>query len=126
MATQSCITKQPGRLGAFERYLTAWVALCILAGILLGRVAPGVAVFLDGLAIYVDEAPVISIPIAVCLFFMMYPIMVKINFADVVKSGKSAKPVGLTLFINWIIKPFTMYAISVFFLGSLFPGQSVP
>ncbi|MBN1446281.1 MAG: ACR3 family arsenite efflux transporter, partial [Candidatus Omnitrophica bacterium] len=60
------------------------------------------------------------IPIAVCLFLMMYPIMVKIDFAEVIKAGKSGKPVGLTLFVNWAIKPFTMYVISYFFLGILF------
>jgi ACR3 family arsenite transporter len=109
-------------LGLFERYLTVWVVLCIVAGIFLGKVAPGMARWLDGLAIYVGEAPVVSIPIAVCLFFMMYPIMVKIDFAEVLKAGRNAKPVGLTLFINWAVKPFTMYAISVFFLGFLFRG----
>lgn len=109
-------------LGFFERYLTVWVLLCIAAGIVLGKAAPGVATFLDGLAIHVGDAPVVSIPIAVCLFFMMYPIMVKIDFAEVLKAGKSAKPVGLTLFINWVVKPFTMYGICVFFLGTLFLG----
>ncbi len=113
---------RPRSLGFFERYLSVWVALCIVAGILLGKVAPGMARWLDGLAIYVGKAPVVSIPIAVCLFFMMYPIMVKIDFAEVWKAGKNAKPVGLTLLINWAVKPFTMYAISVFFLGSLFLG----
>ena len=106
----------------FERYLTLWVGLCIIAGILLGKAAPGVAAWLDGLALYVGKAPVVSIPIAVCLFFMMYPIMVKIDFAEVVKAGKNARPVALTLFVNWGIKPFTMYAISLFFLGTLFKG----
>lgn len=109
-------------LGFFERYLTLWVVLCILAGIALGKVAPGVATYLDGLAIYVGEAPVVSIPIAICLFLMMFPIMVKIDFAEVVKAGKSGRPVGLTLFVNWAIKPFTMYAISALFLGVLFLG----
>lgn len=107
-------------LGVFERYLTVWVILCILAGIGLGRIAPGVATFLDGLAIYVGGAPVVSIPIAICLFFMMYPIMVKIDFAEVISAGRTPKPVALTLFANWAIKPFTMYAIGVFFLGTLF------
>ena len=107
-------------LGFFERYLTVWVILCILAGIGLGRVAPGLATFLDGLAIHVGGAPVVSIPIAICLFFMMYPIMVKIDFAEVIKAGRTPKPVALTLFANWAIKPFTMYAIAVFFLGTLF------
>ena len=106
----------------FERYLTVWVGLCIIGGILLGKIAPGLAKALDGMAITVNGAPVVSIPIAVCLFFMMYPIMVKIDFASVIRAGKSGKPVFWTLFINWCIKPFTMYAISIFFLGIAFKG----
>ena len=106
----------------FERYLTVWVALCIVGGILLGKVAPGLAKYLDGMSIFVNGAPVVSIPIAICLFFMMYTIMVKIDFASVVKAGKSGKPVWLTLFVNWAIKPFTMYGIALLFLGVLFRG----
>ena len=114
-------TPRPAKgLSVFERYLTLWVVVCIGAGIGLGKLAPGVARSLDAMAISVNGAPVVSIPIAVCLFFMMYPIMVKIDFAEVVKAGKSGKPVGLTLFVNWAIKPFTMYAIAVFFLGIAF------
>ena len=104
----------------FERYLTVWVGLCIVGGIVLGKVAPEMAAKLDGMAVFVDGAPVVSIPIAICLFFMMYPIMVKIDFASVVKAGKSGKPVWLTLFVNWAVKPFTMYAIAYLFLGVLF------
>ncbi len=104
----------------FERYLTVWVGLCIIGGVLLGKIAPGLAKTLDGMSIDVNGAPVVSIPIAICLFFMMYPIMVKIDFSSVIKAGKSGKPVFLTLFVNWCIKPFTMYAIALFFLGFLF------
>ena len=111
-------------LSIFEKYLTLWVLLCIVAGIILGRLAPNLAVKLDALSIYQ-----VSIPIAICLFFMMYPIMVKIDFAEVVKAGKTPKPVLLTLFINWAIKPFTMYAIATLFLGYLFrnflPGTEI-
>lgn len=107
-------------LSFFEKYLTLWVALCIACGIVLGKLVPGLATFLDGFAITVGEAPIVSIPIAVCLFFMMYPIMVKIDFSEVVKAGKSMRPVGLTLFVNWAIKPFSMYAIALLFLGLLF------
>ena len=103
------------KLNIFEKYLTLWVFLCIIAGIILGRIAPDVAVQLDSFSIYQ-----VSIPIAICLFFMMYPIMVKIDFAEVVKAGKTPKPVLLTLFINWAIKPFTMYAIATLFLGYIF------
>jgi len=126
MAAEACLTKQPKGLSVFEKYLTVWVILCIAGGIVLGKVAPGFAKALDGLAIYVDEAPVVSIPIAVCLFLMMYPIMVKIDFAEVLKAGKSIKPVGLTLVVNWAIKPFTMYAIALFFLGTVFYGLIGP
>jgi len=106
----------------FERFLTLWVFLCIIGGMILGKIAPEVAQYLDGMAISVDGAPVVSIPIAICLFFMMYPIMVKIDFGSVIKAGKSGKPVFLTLIINWCIKPFTMYAIAILFLGFLFKG----
>ena len=123
MTTQ---TNERKLTNVFERYLTVWVALCIVGGILLGKVAPGVAKYLDGLSIFVNGAPVVSIPIAICLFFMMYPIMVKIDFASVVKAGKSGKPVWLTLFVNWAIKPFTMYAIALFFLGFVLKGLIGP
>lgn len=106
----------------FERYLTLWVGLCILAGIALGKIAPGIAQKLDSFSLSVNGAPVVSIPIAVCLFFMMYPIMVKIDFGSVIEAGKSGRPVLLTLFINWCIKPFTMYGIALLFLGVLLRG----
>jgi len=110
------------RMQGFERLLTVWVFLCMVVGIALGRIAPGLARSLDGMTLDVDGAPVVSIPIAICLFFMMYPIMVKIDFTEVVAAGKSARPVLLTLFVNWCIKPFTMLAIASFFLGTLFLG----
>jgi len=110
-------------MGIFERYLTVWVMLCIIAGILLGQFAPAVATTLDAMSIDINGAPVISVPIAICLFFMMYPIMVKIDFAAVVRAGKNVKPVGLTLFINWAVKPFTMYLIAYAFLGIVFKSM---
>jgi len=122
MTEQKAEQVQTKGLNVFEKYLTVWVILCIIGGIVLGKFAPWFAATLDGMAIYVNKAPVVSIPIAVCLFFMMYPIMVKIDFTEVLKAGKSVKPVGLTLLVNWAIKPFTMYAISLFFLGVLFHG----
>lgn len=112
------------RLSNFERYLTVWVLLCIVGGISLGKAAPGIATTLNDASLYQ-----VSIPIAVCLFFMMYPIMVKIDFSRVVKSVRTPTPVLLTLFINWAIKPFTMFAIAYFFLGYLFkdflPGTEI-
>ena len=104
-----------GQLNFFERYLTVWVALCIVAGIMLGRSFPGVAVALDSMSLYQ-----VSIPIAICLFFMMYPIMVKIDFSQAKRAAQTPKPVLLTLVVNWLIKPFTMVVIAQFFLGGLF------
>ena len=106
------------QLTFFEKYLTGWVIGCIGLGIVLGKVFPRMAIELDKFSIYQ-----VSIPIAVCLFFMMYPIMVKIDFAEVVKAGKTPKPVMLTLIVNWCIKPFTMLAISTLFLGVIFKGM---
>ncbi|WP_265822103.1 ACR3 family arsenite efflux transporter [Geovibrio ferrireducens] len=106
----------------FEKYLTLWVALCIIGGIALGKIAPELAKTLDGMSINVSGTPVVSLPIAVCLFFMMYPIMVKIDFEKVIRAGRSGRPVFLTLFINWCVKPFTMYIIALVFLGFLFRG----
>jgi ACR3 family arsenite transporter len=120
MSTEACITKQPQGLSFFEKYLTVWVLVCVAVGIVLGSAAPGVAAFLDGLTIDVSGAPVVSVPIAFCLFFMMYPIMVKIDFAEIIKAGRNTKPVALTLIVNWGIKPFSMYAIAIIFLGTIF------
>jgi len=103
------------KLSIFEKYLTLWVFLCIIAGIILGRIFPDMASMLDRMSI-----AQVSIPIAICLFFMMYPIMVKIDFAEVISAGKTPKPVLLTLFANWAIKPFTMVGIATLFLGILF------
>src|SRR3989338_3462502 len=111
------IIHEERRLSFFEKYLTGWVLLCISLGILLGKLFPQAAITLDQFSIYQ-----VSIPIAICLFFMMYPIMVKIDFAEVIKAGKAPKPVILTLFVNWCIKPFTMLAIATLFLGFLFKG----
>ncbi|MBN8453159.1 ACR3 family arsenite efflux transporter [Accumulibacter sp.] len=111
---------EPRRMNSvFERYLSLWVLLCIAGGIALGKLAPKVAQELDRMSLDVAGAPVVSIPIAVCLFFMMYPIMVKIDFASVIQAGRSGRPVLLTLFVNWAVKPFTMYAIAFLFLGVL-------
>ena len=118
------IIKEERKLNFFERYLTLWVIGCIGLGIVLGKVFPNFAITLDKISIYQ-----VSIPIAICLFFMMYPIMVKIDFKEVIKAGRTPKPVLLTLFINWFVKPFTMLGISALFLGVIFknflPGVEI-
>jgi len=91
------------KLGVFEKYLTIWVVLCILVGIGLSRLFPDISIVLNQF-----QYAHISIPIAVCLFFMIYPIMVQIDFKKVIEAGKTPKPVAITIFVNWAIKPFTM------------------
>ena len=111
----SQVVKAGSQLNYFEKYLTLWVLACIMGGIILGKLFPGIAQTLDSMSIYN-----VSLPIAVCLFFMMYPIMVKIDFSRAVQAAKTPKPVVLTLVINWLIKPFTMVVFAQFFLGWLF------
>ncbi|MFP3896437.1 MAG: ACR3 family arsenite efflux transporter [Anaerolineales bacterium] len=115
---------QEKKLSFFERYLTLWVLLCIGVGIALGRLAPQVAVTLDSITVYH-----VSIPIAVCMFFMIYPIMVKIDFSQLIKVSKNPKPIVLSTVIDWLIKPFTKYLLVLFFMGFLFrnliPGTEI-
>lgn len=98
-------------LGFFERYLTLWVALCMGAGIGLGAMFPRAAARLNALSI-----AQVNIPVAVFLFAMMYPIMVQIDFSEVVEAVKHPKPVLVTLVVNWAIKPFTMLFFAWLFL----------
>jgi len=109
--------KEERRLGLWEKYLTLWVALCILFGVLLGRALPQISKILASLTV-----AQVSVPIAICLFFMIYPIMVQIDFGEVKKAVRSPKPVALTLFMNWAVKPFTMAFFAWFFLSVVF-GQ---
>lgn len=113
--SRSAAVQAGSDLSFFERYLTVWVFLCIGIGIALGRTFPAIATTLDAMSIYQ-----VSIPIAICLFFMMYPIMVKIDFTQAKQAFRAPKPVVLTLVVNWLIKPFTMVAFAQFFLGWLF------
>ena len=103
------------KLGIWEKYLTVWVALCIAAGTLLGRVFPQISDTLSRL-----EVASVSIPIAVCLFAMIYPIMVQISFEEIKRAALSPKPIALTLIANWAIKPFTMALLAWFFLSLVF------
>ena len=103
------------KLTFFHKYLTVWVALCIGAGIALGAALPGLAGFLNSLAI-----AQVNIPVAVLLFAMMYPIMVQIDFSEVVNAFKAPKPVILTLVVNWAIKPFTMFFFAWLFMRVIF------
>lgn len=98
-------------LSFFHKYLTVWVALCILVGVGLGSAFPGAAAFLDSLSV-----EHVNIPVAIFLFAMMYPIMVQIDFKEVGNAFKAPRPVLLTLIVNWGIKPFTMFFFALLFM----------
>ena len=109
------------RLGIWEKYLTIWVALCIGAGTFLGRVFPQIS---DALARL--EIAHISIPIAILVFAMIFPIMVQISFEEIKSATRSPKPIALTLFANWAVKPFTMALVAWLFLGVIFSDFLTP
>jgi len=109
------------KLGVWGKYLTLWVILCIGAGIGLGRLFPGLSDILAKL-----EVANISIPIAILLFAMIYPIMVQISWEEIKNALRSPKPIGLTLFANWAVKPFTMALFAWLFLGVIFKGFLSP
>ncbi|MFW5873593.1 MAG: ACR3 family arsenite efflux transporter [Bacillota bacterium] len=102
-------------LGIFERYLTIWVALCIIIGVLVGRYLPAVPNTLEQW-----EYAQISIPVAILIWFMIYPMMVQIDFTSIVEASKKPKGLGVTLATNWLIKPFTMYFFAWLFLQVIF------
>ena len=124
VTTPALPTIEARGLSLFERYLTLWVAGAIVFGTAISVAIPGAAVQLDRLS-YAQ----VSLPVAVCLFFMMFPIMVKIDFSRVKEAARTPRPVLLTLAVNWLVKPFTMYLIAYLFLAVLFrhliPGSEV-
>jgi len=99
-----------GSLGIFEKYLTVWIALCIVAGLLVGRFLPQFGQFMDSL-----KFRSLSIPIGILLFFMMYPTVVGIRFSDIKKAAKRPKPLLVTIIANWVIAPplMTLYANTI-------------
>ncbi|MFO8034175.1 MAG: ACR3 family arsenite efflux transporter [Candidatus Bipolaricaulota bacterium] len=105
------------KLSVFERYLTLWVALCILVGIGIGWLLPVVPELLKR-----AEVAQISIPVAILIWLMIYPMMVQIDFSSIVQAGKRPKGLGLTLAANWGVKPFTMAGISALFMFVIFGG----
>lgn len=108
-------------LGVFERYLTLWVALCIVAGILVGQFLPMIPDTLNKFEYYN-----VSIPVAILIWLMIYPMMLKIDFGSIINATRKPKGLIVTCTTNWLIKPFTMYAISAFFFFIVFKGIIAP
>ncbi|HDQ14302.1 MAG TPA: arsenical-resistance protein, partial [Sediminispirochaeta sp.] len=103
------------QMSVFEKYLSLWVSLCIVAGTLIGRFVPAIPEFLSTL-----EYARVSIPVAVLIWLMIYPMMLKVDFSSIVNATKKPKGLTVTTVTNWLIKPFTMYLIAYFFLKVLF------
>lgn len=102
-------------ISLFQRYLTIWVFLCMTAGILVGKIIPVVPERLNELSI-----AGISVPIAILIWIMIYPMMMKVDFESIKQVGKNPKGLVITCIVNWLIKPFTMYGISYIFLFIVF------
>ena len=102
-------------MSIFERYLTLWVALCIVAGIALGHVLPAMFAAIAG-----AEVARVNIPVAVLIWLMIIPMLLKIDFGALGKIRQHWRGVGVTLFINWAVKPFSMALLGTVFIGHVF------
>jgi len=102
-------------MGLFERYLSLWVGLCIVAGVVLGNAAPGLFQFFASL-----EVARVNLPVAVFIWVMIYPMMVQVDFSSIREVGRRPRGLALTLVVNWLIKPFTMAALGWLFFRVIF------
>ncbi len=109
------------RIGFFAKYLSFWVFLCIVLGVAIGYFLPGVPAFLGRF-----EYARVSIPVAILIWLMIYPMMLKVDFTSIKNAGRKPKGLAVTLVVNWLIKPFTMYAIAWFFLKVVFKALIPP
>ena len=124
MATQSVVAARPA-ISPFERYLSVWVALCIVGGIALGHAAPRLFALIAA-----AEVARVNLPVAVLIWLMIIPMLLKIDFGAIGSVKQHWKGVGVTLFINWAVKPFSMAALGTVFIGWLFapllPSAEIP
>lgn len=108
-------TEKKQDMGLFQRYLSLWVLLCMVAGVLIGKFLPGIPQFLNQF-----EYANVSIPIAILIWLMIYPMMLKVDFQSIRDVGKNPKGLYVTWVTNWLIKPFTMFGIAWFFFYVVF------
>jgi ACR3 family arsenite transporter len=112
------VTTSGKRLNFFERYLTLWVLLCMVVGIAMGKLLPGMTDVLRRLEF--GEGSQINIPIAILIWLMIYPMMIKIDFTSILDVRKKPRGLLITLFVNWLVKPFSMALIGWIFFKHLF------
>jgi len=114
----------PKRLAFFERYLTLWVFLCMIAGVALGKLAPGITTSLSKLEF--GQGSRVNVPIAVLIWLMIYPMMLKVDFTALGGIARKPKGLGVTLFINWLVKPFSMALLAWLFMQHAFSAWISP
>ena len=112
------------RLNVVERYLSLWVLLCMLVGVAVGKLLPGAVTALSKLEF--GEGSQVNVPIAVLIWLMIYPMMLKIDFGSLGGIAKRPKGLLITLFINWLVKPFGMAFLSWVFLQNVFAAWIAP
>lgn len=112
--------KEPG-ISIFQRYLTLWVLLCMVLGVLIGKYLPAVPAFLNRF-----EYAKVSIPMAILIWLMIYPMMMRVDFQSIKNVGKSPKGLFVTWVTNWLIKPFSMYGIASLFFFVIFKAFITP
>lgn len=105
-------------MNIFERYLTLWVGLCMIAGVVIGKVFPGITMALSKMEF--AQGSQVNLPIAVLIWLMIYPMMLKIDFSAILQVGKNPKGLYITLFVNWLVKPFSMALLGWLFFRVLF------
>ena len=114
-------TEKQSGIGFFQKYLTLWVILCMVAGVLIGKFLPAIPTFLNRF-----EYAKVSIPMSILIWLMIYPMMMKVDFQSIKNVGKNPKGLFVTWITNWLIKPFVMYAIASLFFFVIFKGFITP
>jgi ACR3 family arsenite transporter len=112
------------RMNIFERYLTVWVAVCMVVGVLVGRTFPGLTEFLSKLEF--AEGSRVNVPVAVLIWLMIFPMMLKIDFTSIMQVGKNPRGLFITLFVNWLVKPFSMALLGWLFFRVVFSAWITP
>lgn len=115
------MSKEKGNISAFQRYLTVWVILCMVIGVLIGKYLPIIPSFLNRF-----EYAKVSVPMALLIWLMIYPMMMKVDFQSIKDVGKNPKGLFVTWATNWLIKPFTMYGIASVFFFMIFKEFITP
>jgi ACR3 family arsenite transporter len=112
------------RMNIFERYLTVWVGVCMVAGVVLGKLFPGITAVLS--AMEFAEGSHVNVPIVVLIWLMIFPMMLKIDFSSIMQVGRNPRGLFITLFVNWLIKPFSMFLLGWLFFKGIFAAWITP